>query len=205
MAICLCLLSVAVIILFHSILASVRPEAHYENSTGQIILANPSAGRGLIFYTAAGISPLAYADTLDALRRRGFQVVIVKSPLNLAYLSSRSVGTIRSAYPEVRTWYVGGHSMGAGQACRVAAADRSITNIVLFAGYCSKLPARDKVIVLAGGQDHLEPIAKIEATHPDSLISLQTLGHLDFANIEVTHKHNNQKLILNTALEKLSF
>ena len=67
---------------------------------------------GVIFYPGGRIDPRAYAPVIRALAEDGYLAVIVPMPLNLAITSVNRADDVIAAYPGIRTWYVGGHSLG---------------------------------------------------------------------------------------------
>ncbi|MFO8114195.1 MAG: alpha/beta hydrolase [Halorubrum sp.] len=94
--------------------------------------------RGLIYYPGARVNPESYVPTAAAaVAGRDVAVVIVDVPLNLAVLGPDRADHARAAFPEVDSWYVGGHSLGGAMACRYAAAHADeLDGLVLHASYC---------------------------------------------------------------------
>ncbi|WP_244605571.1 alpha/beta hydrolase [Halorussus marinus] len=98
--------------------------------------ADRNASVGVVFYPGARVAPDAYFETLAPLvARTGAVVFVPKMPLNVALLDADAAGEIRARNPDVRTWVVGGHSLGGVAACRYAAS-HDVRGLVLFASYC---------------------------------------------------------------------
>jgi dienelactone hydrolase len=76
--------------------------------------AAPTAG--FIIYPGGHVDARAYAPTAHALAAQGTLVVIVKMPLSLAVLDSDSASKVMAAYPQIKTWAIGGHSLGGAMA-----------------------------------------------------------------------------------------
>ena len=72
---------------------------------------NPSAG--LIFYQGARVDAKAYAPLMRELARRNILTVLIDSPFNLAFFAMNAPDGIQEKFPQVHSWYIGGHSMGA--------------------------------------------------------------------------------------------
>ena len=139
------------------------------------------ARTGLVFYPGAKVEPEAYAARLAGLViAQGMTVVIVKPTLNLALLDRRDFDVFTGSAPEVRTWLVGGHSLGGVRACQLAS---EADALVLFAAYCaddlstSQLP----VLSIAGSEDGLSTPADIAANR-DRLPGTATMVEIDGAS-----------------------
>jgi Alpha/beta hydrolase family len=91
---------------------------------------------GLMFYPGGFVDPRAYAPFCRALAEKGYFVVIVYMPLDLAVLNP-AAGT--AAYREhrfIRKWAIGGHSLGGAMAARFAHQDSTLfRGLLLFASY----------------------------------------------------------------------
>jgi hypothetical protein len=67
---------------------------------------------GLILYPGARVDPHIYARTARAIADRGFTILTIPMPLNLALLAPNSaVGAMRD-FPAIRQWVLAGHSLG---------------------------------------------------------------------------------------------
>ncbi|MBK6791806.1 MAG: hypothetical protein IPG80_04540 [Anaerolineales bacterium] len=63
-------------------------------------------------------------------------------PLNLAFFDINAAARIQAAYPEVKNWFVGGHSLGGVAASSYAASHADIPGVVFWASY----PADDSLL-----------------------------------------------------------
>lgn len=148
-------------------------EAVTVTTTSDLITFSPRepAGTGLIFYPGARVEPRAYAVLMHALAARGTATFIIKLPYDIAFLAQDRATAIIAAHPKIRTWAVGGHSLGGVVACSYAAAhtDR-IVGLLLYASY----PASDlsttlgntAVLSLSGTNDGLATPTKVEQDRP---------------------------------------
>lgn len=95
---------------------------------------------GFIFYVGAQILPEAYIPLLARLAEAGYFCSIPKLPFQMANFKPDAAAEVMAAHPEIKNWYVGGHSMG-GLTVAGFAADNTDTvkGIVLLAAY----PMRD--------------------------------------------------------------
>lgn len=97
---------------------------------------DPSNTRGLVFYPGANVEFIAYAPLLHALAADGWQVVLVKMPLNHAFMNISAANQAMKAAPQVERWFVGGHSLG-GAMSALYAADHAaqLEGLVLLAAF----------------------------------------------------------------------
>jgi len=83
----------------------------------------PAAGpasTGLILYPGAKVPAAAYAPLARAIAEQGFLVVVVAMPLNFAIFDVGAADRAIAAHPEIRSWALGGHSLGGAMAAQYA-------------------------------------------------------------------------------------
>lgn len=91
---------------------------------------------GLIFYPGGRVDYRAYAPLAQAIADGGYLVVIVPMRLNLAVFSPDRAAQVIDAYPQVRRWVTGGHSLGGSMAARYAARNPDqVSGLILLASY----------------------------------------------------------------------
>ena len=95
-----------------------------------------NAETGLIFYPGGKVEYTAYAPLMRALADNGVLGVLVRMPLNLAVLNMNAANSIPEQYPQIKHWYIGGHSLGGSMAASHAAKNTSAyEGLVLLASY----------------------------------------------------------------------
>ncbi|MCQ2479950.1 MAG: alpha/beta hydrolase [Clostridia bacterium] len=98
---------------------------------------NPQAG--LIFYQGARVDAEAYAPLMRALAEREILTILIDSPLNFAYFGINVPDGIQAMFPNVKKWYIGGHSMGAEIAGKYLKKHiEDFEGLALFAGFVTK-------------------------------------------------------------------
>jgi pimeloyl-ACP methyl ester carboxylesterase len=149
-------------------LASVRanPAMSITDEGNAVVMAptGSASGVGLIFIPGAKVDPYAYLYKLSgAVEKDGLTVVITKPILNLAFFDLRPLGDFTADTHGIRTWYVGGHSLGGVRACQYAG-QPNVSGLILFGSYCaSDLSHRDlSVLSIGGSKDGLSTPAKIK-------------------------------------------
>jgi hypothetical protein len=124
---------------------------------------------GYIFYPGGKVDPRSYAPMAQAIAAQGYLVVIPPMPLNLAVLAPGKAGEVIQAYPEVKTWVIGGHSLGGAMAANYAIKHpEQISGLVLLASYPASSDDLSQsgiqVLSMYGTQDQVADYAKIEAS-----------------------------------------
>jgi hypothetical protein len=91
---------------------------------------------GLIVYPGGKVPPAAYAPLARQVAAGGYLVAVVPMPLNLAVLGVDAALPVIAAHPEVRSWAIGGHSLGGAMAAQfVADHPGAIAGLALWASY----------------------------------------------------------------------
>ncbi len=139
----------------------------------------PASDTAVFYQPGAKVEARAYAAVLRPLAEAGHQVVIVKQPMGIAFLSLGAFDRVRSEFYEFPGWVLGGHSLG-GTVASIQANDASgdapgsARGLLLHASY----PASDISVTLQAGvssvfgtQDGLatpQDIAESRENLPDS-------------------------------------
>ncbi len=91
---------------------------------------------GLVFYPGGKVEHSAYAPLMKALSEKGITCVLVEMPFKLAVFDINAYKDAVKQAPDVKNWYIGGHSLG-GAAATMAAngADGVFEGVVLLAAY----------------------------------------------------------------------
>ena len=90
---------------------------------------------GFIFYPGGKVEYTAYAPLMKMLADNGILCVIPKMPLNLAVMDMDAAKDILPQFPDIDTWYIGGHSLGGSMAASYAAESEDFAGLVLLASY----------------------------------------------------------------------
>ncbi len=154
-------------------LAALRSDGQVQVESGQWLVFRPASPpvptTGLIFYPGGRVDYRAYAPPPRDIAAQGFLVVDTPMPFNLAVLAPDRAAEVMSAYPQVKAWAVGGHSLGGSMAARfVHSHPGSVQGLVLWASYPDvsddlsgfNLP----VASVSGSRDGLATLAKIADT-----------------------------------------
>ena len=124
-------------------------------------------GAGVVFYPGALVDPRAYLALLRPLAEQGHVIVVVNAPFDVALLAPGAVTAAFDAHPEVRTWAVGGHSLGGLPASTAAAGGGArVRGLFLWASYPAQSIADAPVAALSvsGDRDGLTTPADVAAS-----------------------------------------
>jgi pimeloyl-ACP methyl ester carboxylesterase len=120
-------------------LAALQSDAQVAVETGRWIVFRPvitAPTTGLIFYPGGKVDARAYAPAAHAIAARGYLVVITPMPLNLAVLGVDKAADVIKAFPSIKHWAIGGHSLGGSMAASFARKHPDvIQGIVFWASY----------------------------------------------------------------------
>ena len=109
-----------------------------EDKSDWIAFGDPSAETGIVFYPGGKVVAEAYAPLMHELADQGLFCVVAKMPFNLPFFKIDAASAVLDAYPNVGTWYAGGHSLGGLTVCQWAADNSSrISGIILLGAYTS--------------------------------------------------------------------
>jgi MFS family permease len=161
-------------------LAALQSDAQVTVTTGQWLTFQPVGTHpttGLILYPGGRVDYRSYAPAAHAIAAQGYLVVITSAPLNLAVLHPGVASDVIRAYPEIKHWAIGGHSLGGSMAANFANTHPgSVEALILWASYpASSDNLSDsglKVLSISGTLDGLSTPAKIAASA--SLLPLDT-------------------------------
>jgi len=145
---------------------------------------------GFIFYPGGEVDPVGYAEPLLRIASAGYLVVNVPMPLDLAVLAPDRADAVVAAFPEIRKWVIGGHSLGGAMAGHyVRRHPGKMAGLLLWDAYVDDnddlsgqvLPVRQIHRLEADGQ----PPAKYQETRhllPDDtqLVPLAGASHINY-------------------------
>jgi len=139
---------------------------------GHIVFEPQNATTGFIFYPGGKVDHNAYQPLMAALAREGVLCVLIKMPFRLAVLDANAAQGIREQYPEIKGWYIGGHSLGGSMAASYLAKHTSeYRGLILLGAYATAdLSGTDlDVLSVYGSEDRVmnrEKYAKNKSNLP---------------------------------------
>ena len=111
------------------------------------------SGSALIFYPGGKVEYTAYVPLLEQLAQRGLTCVLVKMPFNLAVFGINRADSVYAELPEIKDWYLAGHSLGGAMASSYAGKNSDkLDGLILLGAY----PVNDSdipTIAIYGSED----------------------------------------------------
>lgn len=183
-------------------------------SSSQVVFkpAGREAVTGFIFYPGGRVDYRAYAPQLRQVAASGTLVVVVRMPLSLAVFGANKADAVITAFPQIKQWAVGGHSLGGSMAALYTYNHPGkIKGLVLWASYPASnnnLSDRDLAVVsISGILDGLATPAKIAASKsllPDSTrwVAIQGGNHAQFGSYGAQSGDNPAQLSAQAQLDQ---
>lgn len=137
----------------------VQSKERYEAQTledGTNVFKPENAKAGFIFYPGGKVEYISYIPLMDALARKGIMCVLLKMPFNLAVLDVDGAEGIQEMYPEIESWYIGGHSLGGSMAATYLAENvEDFDGLVLLGSYSTADLSKENIKALSvfGSED----------------------------------------------------
>lgn len=139
-------------------------------SNGNIVIEHKNATRGFIFYPGGKVEHTAYIPLMQACAEEGVLCIIVNMPFRLAVLDMNAADGIRELYPQIKEWYIGGHSLGGAMAASYVEKHTDDYEGLILLGAYSTADLSDtdlKVLSLYGSEDGVMDRAKYEKCRPN--------------------------------------
>ena len=170
---------------------ALRPDSAVTVSVDQFVVFQPARKKpttAFVFYPGGRIDYRAYAVPLHKIAAEGYLVILLPVRLNLAMLDVDAADRALAAFPAIRHWVVGGHSLG-GVAAAAYASSHNVDGLVLWAAYPANDSLKDsqaKVILIYGTQD-ISGVSAFENSHallPASTeyVAIQGGNHAQFGD-----------------------
>ena len=125
---------------------------------------------GFIFYPGGKVEHTAYTPLMEALASEGILCVLVEMPFRLAVLDVNAAEGIPAAFPEVKHWYLGGHSLGGSMAASyLASHTEDFDGLILLGSYSTADLSQSGLSVLSiyGSEDGVMNREKYAAYAPN--------------------------------------
>jgi hypothetical protein len=148
-----------------------------------LIILSPAASSdsALIFYPGAKVEYVAYLPILEKLTQRsGITCILVKMPFNMAIFNANAADEIVGQFPDIKNWYIGGHSMGGAMASEYASKHQDkVKGLILLGAYIyGDYPAENALTVY--GTFNTSVAEQINYT--ENIVVIEGGNHAQFGN-----------------------
>lgn len=159
--------------------------------TGSAIAVGDAAAEyGVVLYPGAKVAAEAYVPLACELADRGVYCVIAKMPCNLAFFGINAADALMADAPQVKHWWLAGHSLGGAMGAQYAAGNADKLEGIAFLGAyaASDLSATSlKALVIYGENDGVLNREKLAENEPNLPADAQTMvitggDHAGFAD-----------------------
>lgn len=121
-----------------------------------IVVKAEGSDTGFIFYPGGKVEYTAYEPLLWACAEKGITCFMPQMPFNLAVFNVNAAEKIQSQHPEIKHWYIGGHSLGGAMSASYL--DENAENfegLILLAAYSTNDISDEDIKVLSvyGSED----------------------------------------------------
>ena len=126
------------------------------DENGYLIFEPDQIENGLIFYPGGKVEHTAYIPLMEALASKGTLCILVKMPFRLAVFGSNAADGLQGNYPEVESWYIGGHSLGGSMAASYLSKHAEAFDGLILLGSYSTADLSDlnvEVLSIYGSED----------------------------------------------------
>lgn len=130
---------------------------------GNVVFMPENPKGGLVFYPGGKVEHMAYAPLMEACASEGLACVLVQMPFNLAVFDINAADGIIDMYPEIKNWYIGGHSLGGSMAASyISENPDEFDGLVLLGSYSTADLSQCDINVLSiyGSEDEVLNIEK---------------------------------------------
>ena len=106
------------------------------DENGYLVFEPEQIENGLIFYPGGKVEHTAYIPLMEAQASKGALCILIKMPFRLAVFDSNAADGLQENYPEVESWYIGGHSLGGSMAASyLSKHSDSFDGLILLGSY----------------------------------------------------------------------
>jgi pimeloyl-ACP methyl ester carboxylesterase len=147
-----------------------------------IIVSSPSTGEtGLIFYPGAKVEYSAYLPILEKISQStGITCFLIKMPFNMAIFDPDAAAGIMEQFPDIKNWYVAGHSMGGAMASDYASKNQDrVDGLVLLGAYIYGTYPPEKALTIYGS---FNTSVKEKIDYTENIIVIEGGNHAQFGN-----------------------
>ncbi len=146
-----------------------------------ILSPTTSSDTALIFYPGAKVEYLAYLPILEKIKHSsGITCILVRMPFNMAIFDANAADKIIDQFPDIKNWYIGGHSMGGAMASDYASKHKGrVKGLILLGAYIyGDYPAEKTLTVY--GTFNTSVADKIDYT--ENIVVIEGGNHAQFGN-----------------------
>lgn len=151
------------------------------NEGSLTILPEEDSSRAVIFYPGAKVEAIAYLPILEQIREEAHVTcILVHMPLNLAFFNVNAADQIIEDFPDIKTWYLAGHSLGGAMASSYAAKHQDkLQGLILMGAYIYGDYPAEKALTIYGS---LNTQVEAKINYTENVVRIEGGNHAQFGN-----------------------
>lgn len=146
-----------------------------------VLTPTTPSDKALIFYPGAKVEYTSYLPILEKITEQtGMTTILVMMPFNMAIFNANKADDIMDEYPNIKQWYVGGHSMGGAMASSYASKHRDkVEGLILLAAYIYGDYPDNKTLTIYGS---LNTSVADKIDYTENIVKIEGGNHAQFGN-----------------------
>ena len=147
-----------------------------------IVLSPATPGdTAIIFYPGAKVEYFSYLPLLEKIKQRaGVTCILVKMPFNMAIFNANAADHIMDQFPDIKNWYIAGHSMGGAMASSYASKHQDkIKGLILLGAYIYGDYPDEKALTVYGSFN--TSVAE-KTNYTENIVVIEGGNHAQFGN-----------------------
>lgn len=163
------------------VVTAMQGDSAYETVNQLTFLLPGTPGdTGIIFYPGAKVEAISYLPLLEKLKAKGYSCVLVSMPLNMAIFDANAAEEVFDKLPDMKQWYIAGHSMGGAMASDYASKHQEkVKGLILLGAYIyGDYPPEKSLTIYGTFNDNLEK----NINYTENIVKIQGGNHAQFGN-----------------------
>lgn len=146
-----------------------------------VLSPDPASDTALIFYPGGKVEFQAYLPLLEKISQTsGINCILVKMPFNLAVFRPGAAEAVMAQYPDIKTWYIGGHSLGGAMASDYAQKHPDkISGLILLGAYRYGSYPVERTLTVYGS---LNTSVAQKVDYTENVVIIEGGNHAQFGN-----------------------
>ena len=151
------------------------------NEGSLTILPEEDSSTAVIFYPGAKVEAIAYLPILEQIREEAHVTcILVHMPLNLAFFNVNAADQIIEDFPDIKAWYLAGHSLGGAMASSYAAKHQDkLQGLILMGAYIYGDYPAEKALTIYGS---LNTPVEAKINYTENVVRIEGGNHAQFGN-----------------------
>ncbi|MEL7658764.1 MAG: alpha/beta fold hydrolase [Bacillota bacterium] len=163
-------------------IAAMQSDAAIKVQNNLIILSPTTpSDTAMIFYPGAKVEHFAYLPILEKIEQScGITCILVKMPFNMAIFDVNVADKIIDQFPDIKNWYIGGHSMGGAMASDYASKHQDkVKGLILLGAYIyGNYPVENALTVYGTFNTSVEE----KISYTENIVVIEGGNHAQFGN-----------------------